>query len=114
MQKVVKENGIPITLLVKRVGYKNRASFYAHIADRELSYDILFRYGRVLKYNFADHFSEMAGMNINDPDTDYRKEPLTLEQAVAIIDKLKEQHYNLLVKYEQLMERYEQLAAKKF
>lgn len=104
---------MPITLLVKRVGYKNRASFYSHIADPELSYEILFKYGKVLKYNFAEHFSEMAGMSFTDADPDYKKEPLSLEQAMVVIDKLKEQHYNLLVKYEQLMERFEQLATKK-
>lgn len=108
---MAKENGMPITLLAKRAGYKNRASFYSHITEPHLSYEILFKYGKVLHYNFAEHFAEITNLDVHDPDMDYKKEPLTVEQAMVMIEKLKEQHYNLLVKYEHLLEKFEQLTA---
>ena len=109
LQKVVKESGISITLLMVKIGYKTRGSFYAHINDPELSFDILFKYGKALHYNFGEHFAEMFDLYVQDSSADYKKEPLSLDHALVVIEKLKEQHYNLLVKYEQLLEKMEEM-----
>lgn len=105
LQSIVEESGINIGSLVKKVGYKNRASYYSHIDKPDLSLEILFAYAKVLKYDLRNEFPEVSQFMLEDPATDYNTVPETLEEAIVLIDKWKGKYFMLLEKYSGLMER---------
>ena len=102
---MVEDSGVNISLLVKKVGYKNRASYYAHIAKADLSLEILFAYAKALKYDLRDEFPEVSQFLLEDPVAEYNTKPETLDEALVLIDKWKEKYYVLLEKYSRLMEK---------
>ena len=114
LHKVVKEKGIRITVLMKRLGYKDRSSFYTHIAKPDLSYEILMRYGKILHYDFSEYFQpSTADAHItHDELPDYKKETITLEQLYMLVAKIQQQCTGLQEKYNELREENERLNAK--
>ncbi len=102
---MVEESGVNINTLVKKVGYKNRASYYSHIAKPDLSLEILFAYARALKYDLSNDFPEVNQFLAEDPAVPYGKIPESLPEAIQLLDKWKEKYYLLLEKYSKLMEK---------
>lgn len=105
LQRIVEETGIPIVALVKRVGYKDRASYYAHIAKPNLPLDILFAYARVLKYDISEDFPEAGPFMAEELQTEYGKKPKNLKEALELIDKMKDRYAELLEKHTRLLEQ---------
>ena len=104
---MVEDSGVNIGSLVKKVGYKNRASYYSHIAKADLSLEILFAYAKALKYDLRDEFPEVSQFLLEDPVAEYNTNPKTLEEAFILLDKWKEKYYLLLEKYSKLLEKGE-------
>lgn len=105
LKEIVEQSGVSIVNLVKKVGYKDRASYYAHILKPDLSLEILFAYAKVLKHDLRDEFPEVSQFLLEEPVAEYGTKPETLEDAIILIDKWKEKYYLLLEKYSKLMEK---------
>lgn len=99
LKKVVKSSGVSITALIKKVNY-SRTSYYNHIDNKDLPLDIIAQYGKALGYDFSKNFPEIKELN-NFID----KIPLTIEQATTEINYWKQRYYDLLEKYNELMEQ---------
>ena len=99
LEAVVKRSDLTISETVKRAGY-SRSTYYLHINNAQLSYDILESYGKVLGHDFTEHFPDMVKyVSFNTP-----KESVTLEQAIRERDQWKDKYFNLLEKYNVLVE----------
>lgn len=105
LKDMVEKSGVSIIALVKKVGYKDRASYYAHIDKPNLSLEILFAYAKALKYDLSKEFPEVAQFLTEDPQAEYGTKPETLDEAIGLIDKWKEKYYVLLEKYTKVMEK---------
>lgn len=105
LKKMVEDSGVSIVNLVKKVGYKDRASYYSHISKPDLSLEILFAYAKALKYDLRDDFPEVSQFLLEDSGVDYNNKPATLDEAILVINKWKEKYYLLLEKYSALMEK---------
>lgn len=99
LEAIVKRSHLTITEIVKRAGY-SRSSYYSHIENLQLPYDILEVYGRILNYDFTDHFPDMIKyVSFTTP-----KEEITLDRAIRERDQWKDKYVNLLEKYNSLVE----------
>ena len=101
LQAAVKKSDLRITQIAKRAGY-SRSSYYHHISDPTLSYEILETYGKVLNYDFTEDFPEMHKYMMQDPSEGYAQ--LTVEDAVKQRDLWKEKYFSLMEKYNSLIE----------
>jgi len=104
LKEIVKESGIPIVKLVKKLGYKDRASYYAHTKQPDLPLDTLLAYAKVLNYDLRNKLPE-AALFIQEPDAEYNAKPKTLPEAIELLNKWKEKYLVLLEKYNKLMEK---------
>jgi hypothetical protein len=104
LKTLVDENGISVTRLVKKVGYKDRASFYAHISKPDLSFDILSNYAKVLNYDLRQDFPEISSFLVEESNENFYATPATLEEAVELLNKWKAKYSQLMEKHLRLME----------
>lgn len=102
LEEAVKKTRTKVTQLVKRVGV-SRGTYYNHIEDPNLGYEILEAYGKVLKYDFTQVIPQMPKYAIADPEESYGK-PVTLEEALRRIDYWKDKYIDLLERYSRLIE----------
>ncbi len=110
LREVADKSELTITQVAKKAGF-NRTTFYNHIVNPELPFHILERYGRVLNFDFTAKIPEMQKFkNFEDPAVLY-KTPDTLEEVLLQRDIWRDRYYELLEKYNKVIE--EALASKK-
>jgi AcrR family transcriptional regulator len=101
LQAAVNKSDLRITQIVKKAGY-SRSSYYHHIGNEELSYEILETYGRAMKYDFTEDLPEMSKYLVEDSSEAYTL--LTPDEAIKQRDYWKDKYYTLLEKYHLLIE----------
>ncbi len=100
LKAVVKRSDLHISQIVKRMGY-SRSSYYIHIADAELAFEILERYGKVLNYDFSEEFPEMIKyISFEVPEADSKN----VDQLAKERDRWRDKYFNLLEKYNVFLE----------
>jgi hypothetical protein len=102
LQAVIESSGYSIVAAAERAGY-SRSSYYYHIMDPDLSFEILQKYGKAINYDFRNDFPDMSQHVLEEDDAKYIK-PTNLEQAIREIDRWREKYFELLEKYGQLLE----------
>jgi hypothetical protein len=102
LRLAVNESGLSITLITKKARY-SRSSYYNHVEDPELPYEVLERYGRALKHDFSEEFPQINSLRLEEEEIEYGR-PDTLEKALQQLDRYKEKYYELLEKYNKLLE----------
>ena len=95
-------SGLNIEDVAKKADY-SRAAYYKHIKNSDLEFHVLIAYGKALHYDFTDEFPEMPKYLLEEPDEVYGK-PKSLEEAIKLIEQLKNKYLDLLEKYHLLME----------
>lgn len=108
LQAIVKRSNKNVSEIVKLAGY-SRASYYNHISNPDLPFDILEIYGRTLNYDFSVEFPEMIKyVAFLEPSLEYGN--VTIDSLKKEIDRWKDKYFALLEKYNLLIE--EKLHAK--
>ena len=107
LQKVAAASELTVDVLVTRMKYKSRNTFYSHVKKADLSLIILSRYGRVLRYDFAADIEEMNQFKLQEEEPGYLKGPSSLEQAVSQRDYYHKLYMDLLEKVRSLEEENE-------
>jgi hypothetical protein len=102
LEAAVKASRMNIEFVAKKAGY-SRASYYKHKEDRDLEYHILAAYGKALKHDFTEDLPQMPKYLVEEPEESYGK-PLTLKDAIKQKDIWREKYYELLEKYNRLIE----------
>ena len=102
---MAEKSGVSIINLVKKAGYKHRASYYMHISKPDLSFEILKKYATALKIDLRLEFPDAADFEIEDNSNLYSITPKTLNEAIENIKFWKEKYYSLLEKYTRKIER---------
>ncbi|HEX5153124.1 MAG TPA: hypothetical protein VFW07_16855 [Parafilimonas sp.] len=106
LRQVADESDFSVTQIVKRAGYKTRRSFYTHVEDSDLSFEILEKYGRALNHNFREDFPSMPEYSLEEtPPPPYKSKPKTLEEAFEVIDYWRSRFYDELEKNNNLLEQ---------
>ena len=103
LEKIVKRNPLSITFISKKAGF-NRSSFYNHISKPDLSFEILERYGKALGFDFTKIFPVMDRyISFEDTGNAYPK-VLTFDQLEMQRDQWRDKYYDLLERYNKLIE----------
>lgn len=103
LAKAIQQSELSKTVIAKKAGY-NRTSLYNHIRTPDLSFDILEKYGKALAYDFTRVFPEMIRyIAFEDPKAEYR-ETLTFDIVLKQRDQWRDKYYDLLEKYNKLIE----------
>jgi hypothetical protein len=106
LSAAVKQSRYTKVNAAKRANY-SRSSYYKHIADPDLDFDILARYGKAIGYDFTEEFPEMPKYIVEEPQESYQQ-PLTIEQLIRDRDHWKDKYVELLERYNrQIEERME-------
>ncbi len=92
-----------IDFITQKAGYK-RGTYYLHRKKESLSLDILKKYEKGLGNDFSEDIPEMAQFIVEEEDHIYKKEPATLKEALKEIDHWKDKYYELMEKYQRLLE----------
>jgi len=95
-------SGLNIEDVAKKADY-SRAAYYKHIKNSDLEFHVLIAYGKALHYDFTDEFPEMPKYLLEEPGEVYGK-PKSLDEALQVIEQLKNKYMELLEKYHLLME----------
>ncbi|HEU0064177.1 MAG TPA: hypothetical protein VFQ58_04065 [Flavisolibacter sp.] len=103
MKAAVKKSDLTIQQTTKRAGY-SRSSYYNHIEDPYLSYDILEQYGKALRHDFTEEIPEMNKYLFEDP-SEYQIMSITFEDAIRQRDQWREKYYKLLEQFHKLAEK---------
>ena len=92
----------PITKIAEAAGY-DPTSYYVHIKKPDLSFDILYKYGKAMNHDFSMEIPEMADyLAINGLKKGVRK--LTYEELEDAYNTIRDKHYALLEKYNELIQ----------
>lgn len=103
LKAAVKKSDFNIQQASKRAGY-SRSSYYHHIEDSTLSFEILEQYGKAIGYDFTEDFPEMNKYLFEDPSENYTK-AITFEEAIRQRDHWRDKYYNLLEQFHKLVEK---------
>jgi len=103
LKAAVDKVSFKVTQLAKRMGI-SRGTYYNHIEDPNLSFELLERYGKILKYDFTADFPEMQKYALEESVENYGA-PSTFEEAVNQMSYYKEKYFQLLEKYTALIEK---------
>ena len=105
LKEHVEKSGISVINLMKKVGYKHRASYYTHISKPNLSLEILQKYATALKIDLRTELPESVEFLIEDNSKPNYSNPESLTEALESIKYWKEKFYTLLEKYTKIIER---------
>lgn len=87
-----------VEVIVSRMNYSSRNTFYGHTRKKDLPLPILARYGRVFKYDFSDDIEEMNEIKVHEEEHVYLKAPIDLEDATSQRDFYHKLYMDLLEK----------------
>lgn len=102
LETAVKASRMNKEYVAKKAGY-SRASYYKHIEVRDLPYHILAAYGKIIRHDFTEELPEMPRYLVEEPEEQFGKTP-TLKEALRQRDHWKEKYYELMEKYNKLIE----------
>ncbi len=93
--------------IIEKAGYKY-PTFYVHIKNDDLSYQILARYGKALNHDFSIEFPEMLDHIMNDDAVVY-PEKLSFEEMTNDRDKWRTKFISLNERYRILQDKYNKM-----
>ena len=90
----VRQSGIPLTILVNRLG-KSRKWIYNAFENPQLSIDVILEIGKQIHYDFSFEIKELASINyFNEPQAVY-----------GDAEHWKNKYLHLLEEYKMLLEK---------
>ena len=101
LKAAVDNSPIRITQLTKRMGI-SRGTYYNHIEDAELPFELLERYGRFLHHDFTQDLPAMRKYAFEEDEAPYNA-PANLKEAVEQRDLWREKYYRLLEQFNKLL-----------
>lgn len=93
-----------IERIAQKAGYK-RITYYSHIKKKDLALSILNKYGAAINHDFSNDVPGMKALEFQEEDHSYAKTPDTLSEAIKDRDRWREKYYELLEKYQKLLEK---------
>ena len=96
LSEAVKSSSFTKEEAAKRARY-SRSSYYKHITNPDLDFNILSRYGKAIRHDFSEDIPGMPDYILEDPGETVKK-ITTMEEALLDRDYWKNKYINLLEK----------------
>lgn len=100
LERVVKQSSLSIKDIIARMSI-SRTTYYNHINNKDLSIDIIAKYGRAIGYNFSAEFPDIKRAEAFIKT----REPETFDDAMLERNMWREKYYEVLEKYNSCMKR---------
>ncbi len=113
LEAIAKKSELTIEQIAKKAGYE-RPSYYKHIKNPNLSFNILERYGKALKYDFTEDFPAMPKYSLLDIPVGLSSKPSSLKEALEELEDLNYKYIEVMEKYTELLEKYNKLIEEKY
>ena len=110
LHRVAKSSPMNLKDIIERAGYKY-PTFYVHVKNSELPYEILSRYGKALNHDFSNEFPEMAEFNLKEGTSSYDNP--SIEELKRDRDKWMNKYNELGEKYRVLQDKYNKMLEEK-
>jgi hypothetical protein len=102
LHAVAKRSSLTIIRLAKEAGY-DQSTFYVHKSKEDLSLEILYKYGKVLKHDFSFEIPEMGDYLQMQGISPLSTDKMTYEQLEKERDKWRDRYYSLLEEHNKLI-----------
>jgi hypothetical protein len=76
-----------------------------HIKQKDLNLDILKKYAKAIEYDFSNEVSGLETFVVGEEESVYKTKPKTLKDALKQRDEWKDKYYELMEKYQRLLEK---------
>lgn len=94
LKEAVENSEVKITVLAKRMNI-SRGTYYNHISNRNLSFELLDQYGKILNHDFREDLPEMKALFPEEQQPEYNT-PKNMKEALEQIDYWKNKYIKLL------------------
>ena len=98
----VKKTRTKVSELIRRAGV-SRGTYYNHIKEKNLPFEVLQMYGKAMRYDFSEEVPKMPKYSIEEPEEFYGP-PETFDEALVQIEFWKNKYIKATEKYQQLLE----------
>jgi hypothetical protein len=120
LYNAVQSSGVKLSHILERTGY-HRSTYYTHIRNPNLSFNILYKYGQAIPYDFSfqfpeigeyfSRFSEKKESSVQEGESNpYEK--MSVESLSKYTHSLKEKYIALLEENRELRIKLDELSAK--
>lgn len=103
LHQTAKDHPNKIIDIVKAAGYEY-GTFYKHIKNPNLPYNIIAKYGKAMKKDFSVEFPEMANL-ISFTISDIEDKQRTTEELLHEVQDIREKYTSFLEKHNALLEQ---------
>ena len=103
LQAAISNSDLTIKQITTRARF-SRSSYYNHIADPNLPFEVLIKYGKVIKHDFTQEIPGMEKYQFSDEITP-RPQPKTFDEAIADRDYWRDKYIALLERYNNVIEQ---------
>lgn len=110
LHRVAKTSQLSIREIVEKAGYKY-STFFAHIKQPDLPFEILAKYGKAMDHDFSNEFPEISDY-VTEDKKNYSKE-LSYQELSADRDKWRQKYFETAEKYQRISEKYNKLLEEK-
>ncbi|MDR3714171.1 MAG: hypothetical protein P4L51_15235 [Puia sp.] len=107
LEETARRSELSVTQIAKKARF-SRGSFYNHTNDPDLPFEILERYGAVLKHDFT---AEIPKMPRYDLEVNIANRPVPANFGEALVDRdfWRDKYMAVMEDYKKIMERYNRL-----
>jgi hypothetical protein len=109
LETAVKQSGMSVEAIMKKLGYSSRNTYYRHISTPDLSLDILQRYGKAIHYDFSIDLNPQSLTGTGENPPVYLPVPETIEEAISQRDFYWRKYNEQLEQYRKLLLRFEEM-----
>lgn len=73
VDNAIRKSGMSLTAVAKALN-TSRTSLYRWFDDPNLSLDIIYRVGKIIKYDFSEEINEVPSVKVEEPQDSYNSE----------------------------------------
>jgi len=104
LDNVATNHPLPKVEIIQMAGYNSQSTYYKHISQENLGFRVLYKYAKVLEYDFAKEIPEFKTWITNNNLSPIGSTSIEESQLIKERDSWKEKYFQLLEKYNELLE----------
>jgi hypothetical protein len=109
LKTAVKDSGMSVDTIMKRLGYASRNTYYYHIQQANLPTQVLNDYGKIIKHDFSNDIEGFTLSAVAEEESPYFTPPKTMEEAIKQRDFYVKLYIKQLEDYRKLQDELAEL-----
>ncbi|QQT29424.1 hypothetical protein I6I99_19025 [Sphingobacterium multivorum] len=104
LDNIATNHPLPKVELIRLAGYGSQSTYYKHISRNDLPFRVLYKYAKVMDYNFAKEIPEFSEWIESKNLPKIGASSIEESKLIKEKDSWKEKYFELLEKYNKLLE----------